>query len=83
MCAEFEEDIVEKTRCEVQIFDPTLSKEQQQLIESNPHFKFHAYGLGPEGVRPNSFRLSTLPQALLHTLLWKTTADFPALCLGA
>ena len=59
--AEFEEDIVEKTRCEVHIFDPTLSKEQQQLIESNPHFNFHAYGLGPEGVRPNSFRLSTLP----------------------
>ena len=52
---------MEKTRCEVHIFDPTLSKEQQQLIESNPHFKFHAYGLGPEGVRPNTFRLSTLP----------------------
>jgi len=33
-------------RCEIHIFDPTLTDEQNKLMKSLPGITFHAYGLG-------------------------------------
>ncbi len=33
-------------RCEIHIFDPTLTAEQNKLMKSLPGITFHAYGLG-------------------------------------
>ena len=50
-CAGFEWDVVRKTKCEVHIFDPTLSLGTQQELRRVKEFKFHDIGLIAEGLK--------------------------------
>ena len=49
--AEFEQDVVHKTQCEVHIFDPTLSLGTQQQLRGVKEFNFHDTGLIAEGLK--------------------------------
>ena len=63
MHAEFEQDIVHMTPCEVHIFDPTLSLGTQQQLRQVKEFDFHDTGLIAEGVKvaaPNVMTLLSL-----------------------
>ena len=48
MPAEFEQDVVHKTQCEVHIFDPTLSLGTQQQLRLVKEFHFHDTGRAAE-----------------------------------
>ena len=52
--AEFEQDLVRKTQCEVHIFDPTLPLATQQQLRLVKEFNFHDTGLIAEGPKVNS-----------------------------
>lgn len=49
--ADFEQDIVSKTECEVHIFDPTLGLGLQQQLRRVKEFNFHDIGLIAEGAK--------------------------------
>lgn len=42
----FEQDLLRKTKCDVHVFDPTLSAEVQQQVSSIRGVTLHNYGLG-------------------------------------
>lgn len=58
MPAEFEQDVVHKTQCEVHIFDPTLSLGTQQQLRLVKEFNFHDTGLIAEGLKVRAFPVS-------------------------
>jgi hypothetical protein len=38
--------LLSRTKCEIHVFDPTMTEEQKAIVRAVPHVVFHDYGLG-------------------------------------
>ena len=69
----FEEDVLNRTPCEVHTFDPTLDSGKRALVERVPAIHLHEYGLGAEDSHATfgdfDAEIKTLP-TILGTLLF-------------
>ena len=62
----FEHEAARKTRCEVHIFDPTLSLGKQQELGRVKEFRFHNVGLTGEGIKVQLTSSMNMPSCPKH-----------------
>ena len=84
----FEEDILNRTPCEVHTFDPTLDSEKRARVERVPAIHLHDYGLGAEDGRATmgafDAEIKTLPTILgtsLYPLYFLMSTQEPLIFL--